>query len=103
MIIALLILLLPSAIYIASYPASRWLEPTVRKAYRGLSGIIVFCGSSVSLYLAAYNGDQGGVGAYLFQLIVISSYVVLSLSLIVLNIFHRKKLQAGKALSPIKE
>jgi len=98
MIIALLILLLPSVVYIASYPASRWLEPKVRNAYRVLSGIIVFCGSSFSFYLAAYNGDQGGVGAYLFQLLVISSYVVLSLSLIAFNIFHRKKLKLNKVI-----
>jgi len=93
MIVALLLLLLPSVIYIASYPASRWLEPKVRKVYRALSGVIVFCGSSFSLYLAAYNGDQGGVGAYLFQLAVISAYLVLSLSLIVFNVFYRRKLQ----------
>jgi len=98
MIIALIILLLPSVIYIATYPASRWLEPKVRKAYRVLSGIIVFCGSFFSLYLAAYGGDQGGVGAYLFQLIVNCSYLVLSLSLIAFNIFSRKKLKLSKVL-----
>jgi len=98
MIIALLMLLLPSVIYIASYPISRWLEPKIRRVYRALAGVVVFFGSSISLYLAAYNGDQGGVGAYLFQLIVISCYVVLSLSLIVFNIFHRKKLSLNKAL-----
>ncbi|SVB09320.1 uncharacterized protein METZ01_LOCUS162174, partial [marine metagenome] len=38
----------------------------------------VFVGSGTSYYLAANTGDQGGVAAYLFQVTVMSTYVVLS-------------------------
>jgi hypothetical protein len=53
--------------------------------YRLVGGIIVIAGSAFSLYLAAYTGDQGGIGAYFFQIAVILVYLVFSLSLVILN------------------
>ena len=61
------------------------LLPVLRKAYRLLGGIVVFLGSGVSYYFAAYTGDQGGIAAYFFQMAVIAAYVVLSVSIVAVN------------------
>jgi hypothetical protein len=58
--------------------------------YRLVGGIIVIAGSAFSLYLAAYTGDQGGIGAYFFQIAVILVYLVFSLSLVILNWLSNK-------------
>ena len=59
----------------------------MRKAYRILGGMVVFFGSGTSYYLASYTGDQGGIAAYFFQIGVILAYIVVSVSLVVLNRF----------------
>jgi hypothetical protein len=46
---------------------------------------VVFLGSGISIYFAMYTGDQGGIGAFFFQISVILVYVALSISLVILN------------------
>ena len=84
-------LLLPAAIFLATLPVSRRLQPKLRVLYRLVGGIIVIAGSAFSLYLAAYTGDQGGIGAYFFQMAVIFAYVAFSFSLVVLNWLLNKR------------
>ena len=71
MIIGLLMLLMPTAIYLATLPFSRRLKPALCLLYRIVGGIIVLAGSSTSFYFAAYTGDQGGIAAFYFQIVVI--------------------------------
>jgi len=85
MLIGLLMILAPCAIFIFSLPFSRRLQPPLRKVYRLLGGLFVFVGGSISVYLASYTGDQGGIGAFFFQIAVILVYSVFSVSLVILN------------------
>lgn len=87
MLIGLLMLLAPAIVFVISLPFSNRLNPTLRKVYRIVGGLIVFVGSGFSLYLAMYTGDQGGIGAYFFQIAVILLYAALSVFLIFLNWF----------------
>jgi len=91
MIIGLLMLLVPTAIFLATFPLSRRLKPGLCQLYRIVGGIIVFAGSATSLYFAAYTGDQGGIAAFYFQIVVISAYVLFSVVLVTANWLMRKK------------
>ncbi|MBK5969486.1 hypothetical protein CCR91_12095 [Thiorhodovibrio winogradskyi] len=91
MIVGLLMLLLPVLVYLATFPVSRRLRPSIRLVYRILGGILVFVGSATSLYFAAYTGDQGGIAAFFFQIVVISTYVLFSIVLVVANWLMRKQ------------
>lgn len=68
MLIGLLILLGPGVFFLVTLSLSGRSEPSFRKAYRILGGIVVFLGSGTSYYLASYTGDQVGFGAYFFQI-----------------------------------
>lgn len=85
MLIGLLLLLLPVAVYIGTFSFSGRLKPKLCILYRVGAGIVAIAGSSFSLYLAAYSGDQGGIAAYFFQLVVIGSYAFFSVTLLVIN------------------
>lgn len=87
MLVGLLMIIAPSAVFILTLPFSRRLNPSLRAVYRFVGGIVVFLGSGISIYFAAYTGDQGGIAAFLFQIAVISVYAVLSISLVILNWF----------------
>ena len=87
MLIGLLMILVPGAVYILTLPLSGRLIPSLRKAYRIVGGLIVFLGSGISFYLAWYTGEQGGIAAYFFQQAVILVYVAFSILLIILNWF----------------
>lgn len=85
MFIGLLMILVPCAVFVLTLPLSRRLKPGLRKAYLLLGGIVVFLGGGVSVYLASYAGDQGGIAAFYFQILVILVYAALSLSFVILN------------------
>jgi len=85
MLIGLLMILAPGAVFVLTLPFSRRLKPGLRKAYLVLGGIVVFLGGGVSIYLASYTGDQGGIAAFYFQILVILLYAALSLSLVIMN------------------
>jgi len=53
--------------------------------YRVLGGLFVFVGGGISFYFASYTGDQGGIGAFFFQMAVILVYSVFSVSIVILN------------------
>ncbi|OUS08035.1 hypothetical protein A9Q90_04850 [Gammaproteobacteria bacterium 54_18_T64] len=89
MLIGLLFLLLPMLVYIATYAPSRRLRARICSLYRLGAGIVAFAGGGFSLYLAAYSGDQGGITAYYFQLLVIGFYALLSAILIAINYLTR--------------
>ena len=90
MIIGLLMLLVPIAIYLATFPFSRKLKPGFRQWYRVVGGIIVLVGSATSFYFAAYSGDQGGITAFYFQIVVIVAYVSFSALLVTVSWLTRK-------------
>jgi hypothetical protein len=90
MIIGLLMLFVPIAIYIATFPVARRLRPGLCRLYRIIGGIIVFGGSVISVYFAAYTGDQGGIAAFYFQIVVILVYVLFSVALMSANWFIQK-------------
>lgn len=98
MLIGLLMILVPCAVFVLTLPLSRRLKTALRWAYLLLGGIVVFLGSCVSIYLASYTGDQGGIAAFYFQILVILVYAALSLSLVILNWILRAR-EAGKAES----
>jgi len=85
MLIGLLMILVPCAVFVLTLPLSRRLKPGLRKAYLILGGIVVFLGGGVSIYFASYTGDQGGIAAFYFQILVILVYASLTLSLVVIN------------------
>ena len=94
MIIGWLMLLAPTAIYLATFPFSRRLRPGLRWLYRLLGGVIVFAGSATSFYFAAYTGDQGGIAAYFFQIAVIVAYILFSVVLVAANwLMHKLELK----------
>ena len=84
-------LLFPAAIFLATLPVSRRLQPKLRVLYRLVGGFIVIAGGAFSLYLAAYTGDQGGIGAYFFQIAVILVYATFSFSLVIFNWLSNKR------------
>jgi len=73
----------------ATFSLAGRLKPTLCTLYRVAAGIIAIAGSSFSLYLAAYSGDQGGIAAYFFQLAVIGFYALFSIILIIINYLTR--------------
>ncbi len=83
-------LLVPAAIYLATFPFSRRLMPRLCQLYRILGGIIVLAGSATSCYFAAYTGDQGGIAAFYFQIVVILVYVLFSVVLLSANCLMRR-------------
>ena len=85
MLVGLLLLLLPVVVYIGTFSFSCRLKPKLCILYRVGAGIIAIAGSSFSIYLAAYSGDQGGIAAYFFQLAVIGFYTLFSVTLLVIN------------------
>jgi len=85
MLIGLLMILAPCAIFVLSLPLSKRLKPGLCKAYRILGGLVVFLGGGITFYLASYTGDQGGIAAFFFQIIMILVYAALSLTLVILN------------------
>ena len=91
MLIGLLMILGPCAVYVLTLPLSGRLMPSLRKAYRIVGGLIVFPGSGFSFYLAWYAGEQGGIAAYFFQKAVILVYTAFSILLIFLNWFLRAR------------
>lgn len=87
MLAGVLMVLAPILVYLVSLPFSRRLRPVLRRTYRIGGGLVVFLGGGMSLYLASYTGDQGGIAAFFFQSAVILVYVAFSVSVAVLNWF----------------
>ncbi len=81
-LVAVLMLFGPGVVYLATWTLSGRLRPGLRKTYRFLGAILVFPGSGISWYFAAYTGDQGGITAYFFQLAVILHYLLLSVTVV---------------------
>ena len=94
MLIGLLMILVPVVAYVLIIPLSRRLKPGLRKTYRVIAGIVVFLGGGISVYFASYTGDQGGIAAFYFQILVILVYAALSLSVVIVNRILRAK-EAG--------
>ena len=94
MLIGLLMILVPVVVYVITIPLSKRLNPGLRKTYRVIGGIVVFLGSGISIYFAAYTGDQGGIAAFYFQILVILVYAAFSLSVVIVNWILRAR-QAG--------
>ncbi len=90
MIVGLLMLILPGIVFLTTLPASKRLKPQLRWMYRIVGGAIVIAGSSISLYLAAYTGEQGGIGAFFFQIAVIVAYVLFSVLILAIHWFVRR-------------
>ena len=91
MLIGALLLFLPSVIFLISIPMSLKLIIKLRRIYLIIGSAIVFSGSGLSLYFAAYTGDQGGVTALFLQLLVIFIYMFFSLSICIFNWFESKE------------
>jgi hypothetical protein len=91
MIIGVLLLLIPNVIFFATLSASRRLKPKLRLLYLIVGGTIVILGTFFSMYLAAYTGDQGGIGAFFFQIMVIAVYLLFSAILVAINWLLNKK------------
>ena len=83
--IGLLMLVMPGILFLATFAHSRRFRPGLRVTYRLLGALVVFPGSAISVYLASYTGDQGGIAAYFFQIAVIVAYLTLSISCVGLN------------------
>jgi Na+/melibiose symporter-like transporter len=90
-LIGLLMLFAPCAIFVLSLPMSKRLDPRLCKVYRYAGGALVIVGSAVSTYFAFHGGDQGGIAAFFFQMTVILAYAALSISLLILNALLRKR------------
>ncbi len=91
MLVGLLMLLAPGLVFLVTLPWSGRLRPRLRWLYRILGGAVVFGGSALSYYFAAYTGDQGGIAAYFFQMAVIATYALLSLLLVALDwVLHKR-------------
>lgn len=95
MLIGTSMLLVPIIVYLATLRLSRRLKPVPGLLYRTLGGIVVFSGGAISLYLAAYTGDQGGIAAFFFQIAVIVTYALLSTVLVIASWFMEKRESAN--------
>lgn len=91
MIIGLLLLLLPVALYLATFRSAGRLAPRLCWLYRIVAGLMVFGGGAASLYFAAYTGDQGGITAFFLQLTVIFLYAFFSALLLIANWLLRNR------------
>jgi len=96
MLIGLLMILVPVVVFVLTVPLSKRLNPGLRKAYLVLGAITVFVGGAVSIYFASFTGDQGGIAAFYFQILVILVYAGLSLSIVIINWILRAR-ETGKA------
>ena len=85
MLIATLMLLTPVVIYLATFVPARRLIPSLRKLYRSVGAVIVIGGGAASYYFAAYTGDQGGIAAFYFQLLVISVFILFAIGVLIAN------------------
>lgn len=74
-----------AGVILTTLAASSRLKPQLRWLYRIVGGTIVIVGSNFSLYLAAYTGDQGGIGAFFLQMAVIVAYVLFSVLLVAIH------------------
>lgn len=86
MLIATLILLMPVVVYLATFVPARRLKTSLRKLYRLIGAVLVIGGGTTSYYLAAYTGDQGGIAAFYFQLLVMAVYVLFSVGILIANV-----------------
>ena len=77
--------------YMAIFPYVRKWGPILRHLYRIVGAVITFGGGSISLYLAAYTGEQGGVAAFYFQIVVIIVYLVFLALLLAANRLAHKQ------------
>ena len=84
-------LLVPIAIYMATFSIVRRLRPGLCNLYRIIGGVIVFGGSAISFNFAAYSGDQGGITAFYFQIVVILVYIFVSVALLTVNWLFQKR------------
>ena len=76
--------------YLAVFLYVRKWKPRVRYLHQIIGGIIVFGGGSISIYFAGYTGEQGGIVAFYFQMIVIVVYILfLALLLAVSRLVHK--------------
>ena len=91
MLIGLLLLVFPIVVFLVSFPFSRKMKPRLCLLYRIIGGFIVFVGSAISLYFAAYTGDQGGIAAYFFQIAVTLVYAFISVMLVCVNWFLQQR------------
>lgn len=98
MLIGLLMILVPVVVYVLTIPLSRQLKPGLRKTYRVIGGLVVFLGGGISIYFASYTGDQGGIAAFYFQILVILVYAALSLAVVIVNWILRA-MEAGTTRS----
>ncbi len=89
MIVGLLMLIVPVIVFLITLPVSNRLKPRLRWLYRFVGGTIVIVGSSFSLYLASYTGDQGGICAFFFQIAVMVAHVLLSVLILAIPWFVR--------------
>jgi len=62
-------LLAPIAVFLATVPVSRRMKPCLYQLYKIIGGFVVFFGSGISYYFAAYTGDQGGKQLTSFKLL----------------------------------
>ena len=93
MITGLLLLFAPAVAYLVSLPVSQRFTPFLRWSFRIVGGIVVFGGSSISLYFAAYTGDQGGIAAFFFQLFVIAAFALFAAVFFAIHWSMRKRSQ----------
>jgi hypothetical protein len=87
MIPGFLMLIAPVVIFLVTLPAAKRLRPPLRWLYRLAGGGVVLGGSAFSFYLSAYTGDQGGIGAYFFQIAVIGVYLLFSVFIATFHLF----------------
>ena len=85
MFIGITLLLLPAVLFVSTLPLTWRLKPNLRKLYWLVGGITTFFGSSISLYLAMYTGDQGGVTAFYFQIFVVCFYGFFVIFITIIN------------------
>ena len=90
MIIGLLVLVTPTVVYLFTFSLSVNLVQPLCWIYRIFGGVIAIIGSLVSLYFAAYSGDQGGITAFYFQIVVILVYILFLFIVIIANVLARK-------------
>ncbi len=89
--IGILLLLFPAALYAVSLLWLHRLTGKLRLMYLTLGAIIVFGGSFVSFYFAMYTGDQGGIAAFLFQLFVITTYLIFVVAVVLFQAIKNRR------------
>ena len=87
--------MLPIVVYGSTFVVASKLLPGFCGWYRMIGATLVFGGGGVSVYFAGYTGDQGGIAAFYFQVLVVIVYLLFSGMILIGNGLMQRRLRSN--------